>query len=67
MNTCERDELSKENVDTRKNKYDLAIKLRLKFREAILSEQGDPEKWPTCVMGARKCCFDQQHENLYSL
>lgn len=68
MNTCEGEELSKESVDKRKNKYDLAIdKLRLKFRGAFLSEQGVPEKRPRDAMGARKCCFDQQHENLCSL
>lgn len=39
----------------------------LKFRGAFLLKHGSPEKWPRVVTEARKCGFDQQHENLCSL
>lgn len=58
MNTHDRQEISEENVDIRKNKYDLTINdLRLKFREAFLSDQRCPEKLPRVATGAKKCCF----------
>lgn len=41
MNTCEGEELFKDGVDTRKNKYDITInKPKTKFRGAFLSVQG---------------------------
>jgi len=54
MNTCEGEELSKDNVGKRKNKYDVAInKLKLKFRRPFLSERGGPEKCLRCNGGKK--------------